>query len=329
MGFVGLARNEETFQPEAYMASLPESLVDRDVFVLDPMLATGGSLVHCCGLLTARGATSITVLCALAAPEGIQPAGGERPAAAGVHRQRRRGAQRQGLHRPGPRRRGRPPVRRGLTMRFGVLGTGFWAQEVHAAGARRAPGRRAGRRLGPRPRQGQGAWARSSTSPASPTSTSCWPRWTPSRSRCRRTCRRRWPIAARPRPASTCCWRSRSRSTSPTPTGWSPPCATPGSRRSSSSPSGSSAATSTWLTQAARTELAGGAGSWLGLARRARPFDASPWREEHGALWDIGPHALSLLVPGARAGRRGAGRRRAARHRAPGAAPTSRAPPRR
>ena len=54
MGFVGLARNEETFQPEAYMASLPESLVDRQVFVLDPMLATGGSLVHCCGLLTAR-----------------------------------------------------------------------------------------------------------------------------------------------------------------------------------------------------------------------------------------------------------------------------------
>jgi uracil phosphoribosyltransferase len=72
MGFVGLARNEVTFQPEAYMASLPESLVDRAVFVLDPMLATGGSLVHCCTLLTARGATDITVLCALAAPEGLE-----------------------------------------------------------------------------------------------------------------------------------------------------------------------------------------------------------------------------------------------------------------
>ncbi|MEU2347410.1 uracil phosphoribosyltransferase [Modestobacter sp. NPDC049651] len=72
MGFVGLARNEVTFQPEAYMASLPASLVDREVFVLDPMLATGGSLVHCCTLLTDRGATSITVLCALAAPEGIK-----------------------------------------------------------------------------------------------------------------------------------------------------------------------------------------------------------------------------------------------------------------
>jgi len=72
MGFVGLARNEVTFQPEAYMASLPESLAGREVFVLDPMLATGGSLVHCCGLLTERGTTSITVLCALAAPDGVR-----------------------------------------------------------------------------------------------------------------------------------------------------------------------------------------------------------------------------------------------------------------
>ena len=55
-------------------------------------------------------------------------------------------------------------------------------------------------------------------------------------------------------------------------------------------------ATSTWLTQAARTTLAGGAGSWLG-SLAGSPFDDSPWRKEHGALWDIGPHALSLLVP--------------------------------
>lgn len=56
------------------------------------------------------------------------------------------------------------------------------------------------------------------------------------------------------------------------------------------------AATSTWLTQAARTTLAGGAGSWLS-SLAGTPFAASPWRQEHGALWDIGPHALSLLVP--------------------------------
>jgi predicted dehydrogenase len=56
------------------------------------------------------------------------------------------------------------------------------------------------------------------------------------------------------------------------------------------------AATSTWLTQAGRTQLAGGAGSWLS-SLAGSPFDASPWRKQRGALWDIGPHALSLLVP--------------------------------
>jgi predicted dehydrogenase len=55
------------------------------------------------------------------------------------------------------------------------------------------------------------------------------------------------------------------------------------------------AATTTWLTQAARTRLAGGAASWLS-ALAGSPFD-SAWRRQHGALWDIGPHALSLLVP--------------------------------
>jgi predicted dehydrogenase len=55
-------------------------------------------------------------------------------------------------------------------------------------------------------------------------------------------------------------------------------------------------ATSTWLEQASRTTLAGGALTWLG-SLAGSPFDASPWRHEHGALWDVGPHALSLLVP--------------------------------
>jgi uracil phosphoribosyltransferase len=71
MGFVGLARDEQTHEPHAYMASLPESLDGRPVLVLDPMLATGGSLLHCLQLLCARGAGTITVVCALAAPEGL------------------------------------------------------------------------------------------------------------------------------------------------------------------------------------------------------------------------------------------------------------------
>jgi uracil phosphoribosyltransferase len=71
MGFVGVARDEHTHEPEAYMASLPESLAGRPVIVLDPMLATGGSLLHCISLLVSRGAEDITVVCALAAPEGV------------------------------------------------------------------------------------------------------------------------------------------------------------------------------------------------------------------------------------------------------------------
>ena len=72
MGFVGLARDEHTFEPRAYMESLPADLTGLPVLVLDPMLATGGSLEHCCRLLADRGCTDIVVLCVLAAPVGIE-----------------------------------------------------------------------------------------------------------------------------------------------------------------------------------------------------------------------------------------------------------------
>ena len=75
MGFVGLARDEETLLPTPYMESLPESLAGRPVYVLDPMLATGGSMVHTIELLVGRGATDVTAICALAAPEGLVDAG--------------------------------------------------------------------------------------------------------------------------------------------------------------------------------------------------------------------------------------------------------------
>jgi uracil phosphoribosyltransferase len=71
MGFVGLARDEATLQPTPYLESLPESLADRPVLVLDPMLATGGSMEYTIRLLTDRGATDVTAVCALAAPEGL------------------------------------------------------------------------------------------------------------------------------------------------------------------------------------------------------------------------------------------------------------------
>lgn len=72
VGFIGVTRDEETHQPKQYVNKLPESLADRQCIVLDPMLATGGSLAHACRLLIERGATdTIIVVCVLAAPEGI------------------------------------------------------------------------------------------------------------------------------------------------------------------------------------------------------------------------------------------------------------------
>ncbi len=70
-GFIGLARNEETYLPESYMNSVPDQLEGRPVLVLDPMLATGGSLLHSCRTLAEHGAGPLTAVCVLAAPEGI------------------------------------------------------------------------------------------------------------------------------------------------------------------------------------------------------------------------------------------------------------------
>jgi len=72
IGFIGISRNEETFEPQPYVNRLPETLAGRPVIVIDPMLATGGSLVETLRLLIQRGApTPITVVCAVAAPEGV------------------------------------------------------------------------------------------------------------------------------------------------------------------------------------------------------------------------------------------------------------------
>ncbi len=70
-GFIGVARNEATFAPEPYMNSVPDELAGRPVLVLDPMLATGGSMDHSCRILAERGAGPLTAVCVLASPEGI------------------------------------------------------------------------------------------------------------------------------------------------------------------------------------------------------------------------------------------------------------------
>lgn len=72
VGFVGMARNEETLQPVTYAERLPRDLSGRQCYVLDPMLATGGSLGGSVKFLVDRGADHITCICLLAAPEGIE-----------------------------------------------------------------------------------------------------------------------------------------------------------------------------------------------------------------------------------------------------------------
>ncbi|MEM7287792.1 MAG: uracil phosphoribosyltransferase [Actinomycetota bacterium] len=71
VGFIGAKRNEETLLPDAYVNTVPEDLDGKRVLVLDPMLATGGSLIHTCSLLREANAGPMTVVCVLAAPEGV------------------------------------------------------------------------------------------------------------------------------------------------------------------------------------------------------------------------------------------------------------------
>ncbi len=72
VGFLGMVRDEETLQPSVYAERLPDDLSGRQCFVLDPMLATGGSLLQAIKFLAAKGATDITAVCLIGAPEGVK-----------------------------------------------------------------------------------------------------------------------------------------------------------------------------------------------------------------------------------------------------------------
>ena len=71
IGFLGMVRDEKTLKVSTYANRLPEDLTNRQCYILDPMLATGGTLVAAIEFLAARGAIDITAICILAAPEGI------------------------------------------------------------------------------------------------------------------------------------------------------------------------------------------------------------------------------------------------------------------
>jgi uracil phosphoribosyltransferase len=71
VGFLGMVRNEETLEPSVYAERLPENLSNRQCFILDPMLATGGSLLQAIDFIFDKGATDVTAVCILGAPEGL------------------------------------------------------------------------------------------------------------------------------------------------------------------------------------------------------------------------------------------------------------------
>ena len=72
VGFVGLYRDPDTHQPFEYYCKLPNDISEREIFVLDPMLATGGSAAAAIDFIKERGGKKITFMCLIAAPEGIE-----------------------------------------------------------------------------------------------------------------------------------------------------------------------------------------------------------------------------------------------------------------
>ena len=72
VGHVGLYRDEETLQPHEYFVKLPEDIASRQLFVVDPMLATGGSAIMAIDSLKERGASNIKFVCLVAVPEGVK-----------------------------------------------------------------------------------------------------------------------------------------------------------------------------------------------------------------------------------------------------------------
>jgi uracil phosphoribosyltransferase len=72
VGFLGMVRDEETLQPAIYAERLPDDLANRQCFILDPMVAPGGSLLAAINYLFERGAVDVTAICLIAAPEGLE-----------------------------------------------------------------------------------------------------------------------------------------------------------------------------------------------------------------------------------------------------------------
>lgn len=79
IGHIGMYRNEETFEPVNYFFKVPKDIEKREVIILDPMLATGGSAIDAIDLLKSKGVTKMKFLCVIAAPEGIEKVEAKHP----------------------------------------------------------------------------------------------------------------------------------------------------------------------------------------------------------------------------------------------------------
>ena len=259
------------------------------MFVLDPMLATGGLLVHCCGLLP-RAAPPRSP-CSARRPHPRASSGWKsgpplRVFTASVD---------EGLNDKAYIVPGWVTRATSSSARSGPCASACSAPASGRGGARRGARlpsfRRARRRLGRDLAKAKAVGA-SSTSQGSPTSTSCCRRSTPSPS----TSAGRPGVAGRPRGRRLQASAAGEADRAGRRGG-------PQSRRSALRRRGRSCSSPSApggdrdLADPGRAhQLAGGATSWLS-SLAGSPFDSSPWRKEHGALWDIGPHALSILVP--------------------------------
>ena len=101
VGFIGLYRNEETLQPVEYYVKLPTDVAERDVILLDPMLATGNSTAAAVEILKKAGAQSVRMIAIIAAPEGIERLHSEHPDVAVVVAAIDRGLNERGFIVPG------------------------------------------------------------------------------------------------------------------------------------------------------------------------------------------------------------------------------------